>query len=179
MIDIVQEGHPILRQTADEVPVAEITSPRIKNVITDMKEALAEQEDGVAIAAPQIGVSLRIFVVSKRAFMLDKHGNPLELSDDEIAKFEDVVYINPKITSVSKKTEWLPEGCLSVRWKYGKVRRSVKATVTAYDEKGEPFTRGASGLMAQIFQHEVAHLNGELFIDAAKDIEDAPPEKQA
>ncbi len=69
----------------------------------------------------------------------------------------------------------LEEGCLSVRYLYGKVSRGKKATVVAYDEKGQKFERGGTGLLAQIFQHEVDHLNGILFIDKAKYLEDMPP----
>lgn len=70
----------------------------------------------------------------------------------------------------------MPEGCLSIRWLYGNTVRSTKATIKAYDERGKIFTRGGSGLLAQIFQHETDHLNGVLFIDTAEDIEDIPPD---
>ena len=72
----------------------------------------------------------------------------------------------------------MTEGCLSVRYLYGKIRRASRATITAYDENGQKIERGASGLLAQIFQHEVDHLNGILFTDHAKDLRDIPPEKQ-
>ena len=64
----------------------------------------------------------------------------------------------------------MEEGCLSVRFLYGKVERAVKASVEAFDENGNKFTKGGSGLIAQIFQHETDHLNGALFIDKAKDV---------
>jgi peptide deformylase len=67
MINIVQKNNPILREKAKNVEVKDITSPAIQKIIADMKEALESQADGVAIAAPQIGVPLRIFVVSRRA----------------------------------------------------------------------------------------------------------------
>ena len=89
---------------------------------------------------------------------------------------KDLVFINPKISKLSREKEWLPEGCLSVRWLYGKTLRSKKAMITAYDENGKKFTRGASGLLAQIFQHETDHLNGILFIDHAKEIKEEKPE---
>ena len=63
-----------------------------------------------------------------------------------------------------------------MRWLYGKTFRSKKATIMAYDENGKKFTRGASGLLAQIFQHETDHLNGILFIDHAKDIKEELPQ---
>ena len=67
------------------------------------------------------------------------------------------------------------EGCLSVRYLYGKVKRSVKATIEAYDENGKRHTFGASGLLAQIFQHEMDHLSGVLFTDTAIDVEEIIP----
>ena len=85
--------------------------------------------------------------------------------------------INPKISKLSREKEWMPEGCLSVRPFYGKTWRSKKATVTAYDEEGKKFQRGASGLLAQIFQHVVDHFNGILFTDKATNIENLPPKK--
>ena len=63
------------------------------------------------------------------------------------------------------------EGCLSVRWYYGKVYRSINVSLEYYDENGKKQVRGAGGLLAHIFQHECDHLDGHLFIDKAKDIE--------
>lgn len=178
MVHITQKGESVLREKAKEVSLTEITSPKITGIIADMKAALASQEDGVAIAAPQIGFALRIFVISKRVFVLDEDGRMLpgkELKDSDV--FDDLVFINPEITNRSRKKHWVPEGCLSVRGIYGKVYRSEKATVRAYDEKGKPFTRGGSGLMAQIFQHETDHLEGVLFDDHAKDLENVTHEE--
>lgn len=167
MVEIVQKGAKVLREVAQPVDVDTITSKEVQEVINDMKEALASQKDGVAIAAPQIGVPLRIFVVSHRAF---------EIEGEPRGKAHDMVFINPEIVKRSKKKAWMDEGCLSVRWFYGIVRRSKNVTVTAYDEKGERFTRGAGGLLAQIFQHEIDHLDGILFVDKARDIEEIIPE---
>lgn len=72
----------------------------------------------------------------------------------------------------------MQEGCLSVRGKWGKVARAEKVTLKALDEKGETFSRGASGLLAQIFQHEMDHLNGILYIDKATDIWDDEKEEK-
>jgi len=170
-VAIVQEGDDVLRGTAKAVPVKDIGSKKIQDIIQDMKDALAPHEDGVAIAAPQIGVPLRIFVVSGHVF------DPEALVNDNKSKkkYKDLVFINPEIVKQSKKKEIMPEGCLSVRWKYGDVKRSTRATVEAYNEKGEKFTRGASGLLAQIFQHEIDHLNGILFTDKARDVQEIPP----
>ncbi|MFA7252532.1 MAG: peptide deformylase [Candidatus Paceibacterota bacterium] len=172
-IEIVQREAKILRNLAQTVPVAEIKTAKIQKIIADMKLALDAQDDGVAIAAPQIDIPLRIFVVSKKAEMIMKG---IEKIDDETKKdFQDVVYINPEIKKISKTKTLVDEGCLSVRYAYGKVERANKATVTAYDENGKKFTRGGSGLLAQIFQHETDHLNGVLFTDKAVDLKEQPP----
>lgn len=175
VIKIVQKGTPVLRETARNVLPEEINTPKIQKVIEDMKIALASQADGVAIAAPQIGVSLRIFVVSKNVEIMTKGEDTL--SDKQKEKIKDTVYINPEIKRLSKVKNRLDEGCLSVRYLYGKVERSEKATVTALDETGKSFSKGASGLLAQIFQHEIDHLNGILFIDKADDIVEVLPDK--
>lgn len=174
-ISIVQEPHPVLRGKAEEVALQDIQTPRIQKIIADMKKALASQDDGVAIAAPQIGVPLRIFVVAERA--LQRKDAALTGVDTQ-GYMQDLVCINPKITKRSKDKKWLQEGCLSVRYLYGKVHRHAKVTLEAYNDMGQKFTRGASGLLAQIFQHEHDHLDGILFIDSAKDVEDLPPEHQ-
>lgn len=171
MKEIVQKETPVLRDIALDVPVDEITSPRIQKIISEMKESLASQEDGVAIAAPQIGYKLRIFVVSGKVAHLIK--KPSEVVIENPA---DTVYINPVFTKLSKEKKLTEEGCLSVRYLYGKVRRSTKATLKAYNENGVRFTKGGSGLLAQIFQHEIDHLEGILFIDKAKNLQEIIPE---
>lgn len=170
MVEIVQKSHKTLRQKAKEVLVKDIKTPKIKRVISDMKKALASQDDGVAIAAPQISVSLRMFVVSGRVL------NFIRGESEKVKKYADMVFINPKITKLSREKKMMEEGCLSVRYLYGKVKRSNKASIEAYDESGNFFKKGASGLMAQVFQHETDHLNGILFIDTAKELEEIPPE---
>lgn len=160
--DILQREHPTLRITAKDVPIAEIGSKKVNDIIADMVATMAEQKDGVAIAAPQIDVPLRIFVVS---------GDLLKQADkDYTGPGGSLVYINPTLSRLSREKKEMEEGCLSVRWLYGKVKRSAKATIRAYNEKGEKVERGASGLLAQIFQHECDHLNGVLFIDKAEQI---------
>jgi peptide deformylase len=180
---ILQKDEKVLRRIAKEIPIADIKTPKINNklkkILKEMSLTLSSQNDGVAIAAPQIGYSVRIFVVSgkifQKGFMEDRKDRLLgKKAVDDIMKtkenIKDIVFINPKVSKLSREKEWLPEGCLSVRPLYGKTFRSKKATITAYDENGKKFTRGASGLLAQIFQHETDHLNGILFIDHAKDI---------
>ncbi len=174
MVTIVQKENPVLRKTARAVEKEEIKSKDVKNAIRKMKEALHSQKDGVAIAAPQIAVPLRIFVVSKDIFDDERLK---KLSNIKSGVGKDMVFINPRIVKISKKKIWTPEGCLSVRWLYGDVKRADKATIEAYDESGKKFTRGASGLLAQIFQHETDHLDGVLFTDKAKNLAELPPPK--
>ncbi len=163
MKTIVQSPDKVLRATAAPVAVSEIKSKHIKALIADMQEAIEREEDAVAIAAPQLGASLRIFVVSKR---VNK-------------KFEeDMVFINPEIIRLGKNKAIMQEGCLSVRWKYGDVKRATTASVRALNAEGNEFVMNGRGLLAQIFQHENDHLNGILFIDTAKNVEDIPPAKK-
>ncbi len=171
MKDIVQKDNPVLREEAKEVPLTDIKTEKIQQIIRDMKVAMDSQDDGVAIAAPQIGESLRIFLVSDEV---------MKEADKEYKSIgRDLVFINPVITKLSRSKHEVEEGCLSVRWKYGKVKRSIKATIKGYNELGEPVERGASGLLAQVFQHETDHLNGILFTDKAYGVQDIPPEEVA
>lgn len=174
-IKIVQKGDLVLRETARTIPLEDIKTPKIQKILADMKVALAAQDDGVAIAAPQIGIPLRIFVVSHKVELYTQGEE--NMSPDDKAKLQDDVYINPEIKKLSRQKNRLDEGCLSVRYLYGKVERSEKATVTAYDENGKKFTKGASGLLAQVFQHETDHLNGILFVDKADDIVEVLPKQ--
>jgi peptide deformylase len=168
---ILQKDAPVLRKIASDVPLHNIPTPKIKNVLKKMKVALDAEEDGVAIAAPQIGESLRIFMVSSSALNL---ANKLK-GVDYIHKSQDMVFINPEIINFSKKKKKVEEGCLSIRYLYGQVERSDKVTIRAWDETGQKVERGASGLLAQIFQHELDHLNGILFTDHAENVRDMPP----
>jgi len=178
MIKIVQKEDKILHQSTKKILISEITTSKIKKILKEMSLALKSQNDGVAIAAPQIGYSLSIFIVSGKIFHKDFVRGKQEfekIPDKEIPK--DLIFINPKIIKLSREKEWFPEGCLSVRWLYGKTHRSKKATITAYNENGKKFQRGASGFLAQIFQHETDHLKGILFIDHAKEIMEELPKK--
>ncbi len=177
-LTIIQSGHPALRKKSAPVPIKEISSPKIQDIIRRMKDALATQADGVAIAAPQIAENVRIFVVSGKVFD-DRFKRGKGIPAGEKPNHPDQVYINPEFVKISKKTLWLEEGCLSVRPLYGLVKRSTNATVKAYDEHGKKFERGGGGLLAHIFQHEIDHLDGTLFIDKAKDIHENGVDKTA
>lgn len=164
---IIQESgkkNDTLRQVAREIKKDEFNTPYISEVIKVMQKSLSKESDGVALAAPQINLPLRIFVVSPSAYPEDAKSRPL-------------VFINPKIIKKSKKSAIMEEGCLSVRWIYGKTKRSVNVTIESYDILGNKFTYGASGLLAHIFQHETDHLDGVLFIDHGFDFQEYTEEE--
>lgn len=177
---IVKEPHKVLRKKAEELLSNLIATPKIQELISDMKETLASTPDGVGLAAPQVGESLRIFIVSEEAEEIDrtqKRGwkrrnreNPSERTEKpyQERKWKYYVFINPHIKNISKQKFEDAEGCLSVPGKYGLVRRYEKITVAAYDEQGRKFTRGTSRFFARVMQHELDHLEGILFIDTAE-----------
>ncbi len=179
-----------LRQKAREIPVAEIRSARIRGLVSDMKELLAKEEYGVALAASQVGEPLALFIVSGRALargarnapdepIRQAQGKPETALPLVVSKVEpDQVYINPVLTKVSRKKTDKHEGCLSIRGFWGEVPRAEKATVRAYDEEGHTFTRGASGFLAHIFQHEMDHLEGTLYTDKATNVYEEKPEEK-
>jgi len=167
MRDIVHIGDPVLRETAKEVPVDEIQNPEIQGVISDMKEALGAEKFGVAIAAPQIGEALRIFVIGGPVFA------SREKKDYNAVDYPDQVFINPEVLKVSKKTKTGDEGCLSVPKKYGtKVSRKEKITISYYDEFGVKHERGTSSFLSRVIQHEIDHLDGILYTDNAIEVID-------
>ena len=143
--NIVQMGDEVLRKKCFEV--TEIND-KIITLLDDMKETL-EKAQGAGLAAPQVGVLRRVFVVSV-------DGEYYECINPEIIK-----------TSGSQIGE---EGCLSVKGKYGTVERPMKVTVKALDRNGKEFTVKAEGFMARAFCHENDHLNGILYVDKATDI---------
>lgn len=162
-----KKGNQVLRQIAKEVRLEEIKSAKIKNIIKKMQKVLSESNNGVALAAPQIGESVRIFIVAGEVFLDEKNPLPQENKQPLPA----VIFINPVIKKISRKTQVVNEGCLSVDKIFGTIKRAEKVTTEAYDENGKKFSRGASGLLAQIIQHEIDHLNGILFIDKATNLE--------
>jgi len=175
--------NPALREKAAEVPLAEIESLFIRELIADMKRLLAREKHGVAIAASQVGEALRLFVVSGKALSKhagdddDEHGEK-EAERKATPSFPDQVYVNPVMVKMSKGKAFKHEGCLSVKGKWGHVARAEKATVRAYDEQGVAFARGASGFLAHVFQHEMDHLDGILYIDKASELHDEKPEDE-
>lgn len=164
MVKIVQKDDEVLRKVAEEIKKEEFGSVTLGETLDNMRRALKTQEDGVALAAPQIGISKRIFIVSPKAF-----------SEGEERQY---VFINPVITKRSLDKKLMEEGCLSVRWWYGKIRRASRVTVKAQDETGKEFTMKGKGLIAQIFQHEIDHLDGILFTDNAKELQELKPKDE-
>lgn len=160
----VADGDQILRQESSIVTDDLFGTPELRQMISDMETTLDAQPDGVALAAPQIGLLHRIFIVR-----YDRMLRPPQ--DDEPEHEREVgVFINPTITRTSKRRLWVDEGCLSVRTVYGKTHRFERATCRAQDEHGVWFERGGGGILAQAFQHEIDHLNGMLFIDHATEM---------
>ena len=168
-----QETNPLLREKSHEIPLKDIGSPRIKKLIDDMKKLLAKEEFGVALAAVQVGEPVRLFIVSGRALARDSRNAPDEPDKkEESTRLPDQIYINPELIKLSRGKKNKHEGCLSIRGKWGEVPRAEKASVRAYDENGIRFTRGASGFLAHVFQHEMDHLEGILYSDKASKLYD-------
>ena len=170
MKEIVQDGAEVLRGVATPVREELFGSAELSTLIKDMSEALDVEPDGVALAAPQVGVSWRLFIVRKdRVEPLP----PLATEEEAPAAPRSAlveVYINPEIVKTSRKRAKADEGCLSVRGIYGTTFRHERVTIAARLPDGTPLTRGAGGLLAQIFEHEVDHLNGILFTDSAENV---------
>lgn len=157
----------MLRDIAEPIAEREFGGATLAKLLKDMALALDAQPDGVALAAPQIGVSKRIFITREdRMLPPPEEGAPVPPPTVG-------VFINPELIRVSRRKEEMDEGCLSVRGIYGRTKRHERATVKAYDADGNSFTRGAGGILAQAFQHEIDHLDGILFIDHAKHLVEA------
>ncbi len=175
MKEIVQDGAAVLREVALPLPEDLFGSPELTKLIKDMTEALDKELEGVALAAPQIGVSYRIFIVRKdRTLPPPPLSSASDAASGELSEKQKVsapeveVYINPEIVKTSRKRALCDEGCLSVRGVYGTTSRHERVTVRARRVDGTSFERGGGGIMAQIFEHEIDHLNGVLFIDHAE-----------
>lgn len=156
-----KEDEKILRQKSEEVIYDKINSPEIQGIVKEMFAFSKTQLDSAGMSAVQLGFLKRIFIVEPRILATKQESKVFK---------KDCVFINPKIIKHSKKKIDFEEGCLSVRSFYGLVSRSKNVTIEAYNLEGEKIIRGAGGLLAVIFQHEIDHLNGILFTDKAKNI---------
>lgn len=151
-----------MREKAKEVPVQEIKNRKFRELIQKMELAIAENDEAVAVAAPQVGESWRVFAISEWA----KHAETRK----EKKEFKNIIFINPKIVKISQRRKKMPEGCLSTPSVFGTTKRAEKIRVEALDGNGKKFTHSASGLFAQALQHEIDHLDGILFVDEATNL---------
>lgn len=168
MKEIVQEPTPVLRETARAVPEEWFGSEKLTRLVEDMSRALDREPEGVALAAPQVAVPYRMFIVRMdrtRPVAPAAQGEKAPPPEPEVE-----AYINPEIVKRSRRSSRVEEGCLSVRGVYGLARRHERVTLRARRVDGTSVTRGAGGLLAQIFEHELDHLNGVLFIDHAENL---------
>lgn len=146
-LEILQTGNPILREKC--VPVGNVDLNLIK-LLDDMKETLKDAQ-GAGLAAPQVGKNIRVFIV-----------------DTEDGYYE---FINPKILGVSG-SQYGVEGCLSVKGKWGDVKRPKKVTIEATDRYGKRFKVVARDFFARAVCHENDHLDGILYTDKANNLRD-------
>ena len=142
LLNILHEPDPFLRRTMQAVK--DPKDPKIKQLIEDMVLTM-RKSGGIGLAATQVGVDGRVIVI--------------ETKDGALS------FINPEIIKKSTELEAGEEGCLSVPGKYGTVKRHARVSVRAQDTKGDTEIYDAQGLFARVFQHEIDHLNGIVFID--------------
>jgi peptide deformylase len=148
-LTVLTNPNPELRVLSVALSSEEILLPHTQKIIDDLIETM-RVEDGVGIAAPQVGSHLRIIIAET------PHGNE--------------AFINPVITSRSVRLINSIEGCLSVPGMSGTVKRNSSVKVTAQDRTGKTVDLKANGLLSIIFQHEIDHLDGILFIDRAEKV---------
>ena len=156
ILPIIQPDNPILRKKA--IKVTNFTDKRFQELIDDMIETLLDAP-GVGLAAPQVAISQRLILVRL----------PAESEEDreEYGDMAGVIHVvaNPKIIKQSRKKVPGVEGCLSIPGLYGEVERHETVVVTGQDRHGQDFRIKADGWLARVFQHEIDHLDGRLFID--------------
>lgn len=161
-LKVIGLTEPVLRKKARPVRPAEI--PELQTLIDDMFETM-RAEPGVGLAAPQVAVSKRLVVI-EYAEPLPEDAPP----DAVPPKPKAFVLINPEITSASEEMVEGTEGCLSVPGYSGRVMRHESIAVKALNRKGQPIKVKPHGWLARIFQHEIDHLDGVLFIDKALEV---------
>lgn len=159
LLKIVQAGHPVLRERARELTPDEIRSAETRQLIELMRETMRDAP-GVGLAAPQVGVPLRIAVIEDSA----------EVDDEVRTARERVpvpfhVIVNPVLRLLPGDDVTFTEGCLSVRGYVARVARARCVHVECLDEHGTPRVIDASGWYARILQHEIDHLDGTLYVD--------------
>ena len=150
---IVRYPAEVLRQTAAPIADPAEAAPLAMRMIEIMREA-----EGIGLAAPQIGLPLRMFVVEVPHF----DDAPTDLPEHTEGP---MVYINPVLSEPGRGIEPYSEGCLSLPDITGDVLRPTEITITAFDTKGTKFSQRAAGLLARCWQHEFDHLDGVLILD--------------
>jgi peptide deformylase len=161
--EIITDGHPTLRKVAKKVDPAEIADPIFQQQLDDMFETMYAAP-GIGLAAPQIGISKRIFTVDLQDEDDEKNGGPF-------------VVINPKFTETEGEVEAI-EGCLSVPGMVGEMTRFQRVVCVGLDRHGKRIKLEGEGLFARCLQHEMDHLNGILYIDKAKNVRKAQTEEE-
>lgn len=146
--EIITIPDPILRETC--LPVADVDRD-LNRLIDDMLETMYDAP-GIGLAAPQVAVSRRLIVMDETAGE-DKGGS------------DPIVMINPEIITSSEKRSTYDEGCLSIPEYFAEIERPASVLVKYIDREGKPAEMQCEGLLATIVQHEIDHLNGQLFID--------------
>jgi peptide deformylase len=159
VLEIIRMGNPVLRKRAREVTSAELSSTEIQRLI-DLMIPTMHHAEGIGLAAPQVGVPLRIALVQVPE---DSERYP-DAPAQELG-----IYINPKVTLLDETTQGFWEGCLSVPGLRGFVDRPSKIRIDYLDRHGKEHSREAEGFLATVFQHEFDHLDGILFLDRVTD----------
>lgn len=157
---VMRMGNPILRQCAQTLSKEEILAESTQKLVQDLLETM-EVEQGIGIAAPQIGVSKQVAIVGipeENSRYPQSESSPL------------VVVINPVITILDDTTQGFWEGCLSVPGLRGYVERPRKVQIDYMDLNAQPQTIIAEGFLATVFQHELDHLFGKLYVDRITDL---------
>jgi len=147
------------RLLARSSPIRDFHSEDLKQLLIDMRDTMAHL-NGAGLAAPQIGVGLRVVIFGVTS-------NPRY---PDVEPVPDTVLINPKITPLSEELEEGWEGCLSVPGMRGWVPRHTRLRYTGFDEQGNPFKREVSGFHARVVQHECDHLDGILYPMRIRDL---------
>jgi peptide deformylase len=154
---VLRMGDPRLLEKS--LPIQKFDSPELKALLQDMRDTMAHL-NGAGLAAPQIGVLLRVVIFGV-------HANPRYPDVEEVP---DTILINPKLTPLSEEMEEAWEGCLSVPGMRGWVPRYQHLMYTGFDEHGTPFKREVHGFHARVVQHEVDHLDGILYPRRIRDL---------
>jgi len=163
ILPIVQLGDPVLRARAGDVTPAALAEPQMQELIDAMRETMREAP-GVGLAAPQIGLSLRLAVIEDRPATVEGL-DPEARADRERAAVPFHVLVNPVLTVEDATPAHFFEGCLSLSGYVGVVGRALAVRVDCMDETGTPRVIRARGWYARILQHEIDHLSGVVYVD--------------